>query len=94
MSAESLKILEPFDAKWAEVIRLYDQAMKLSQDGRNAEMKSLMDNEVSTVGDEVRLLLNELIDNSITESDHTKQAAMTCLFRPEILRSSLLSRPY
>ncbi|MBY9080797.1 methyl-accepting chemotaxis protein [Paenibacillus sp. HN-1] len=80
MSAESQKILEPFDEKWAEVIRLYDQAMKLRQDGRNAEMKSLIDNEISTVGDEVRLLLNELIDNSVAEGEHTKRAGNDLFF--------------
>lgn len=75
LSEESMAALEPFDGLWNEYLALLDEAVHLGSNGRNDELKTLINNELTTVGDKIRDLLNALVDINMAEADETKDAS-------------------
>ncbi|GJM70059.1 hypothetical protein HMSSN036_22750 [Paenibacillus macerans] len=74
LSDKSAAALEPFDGLWNEYAPLVDKAVQLGLNGRSDEMKTLINNDLTTVGNKIRDLLNTLSDINMAEADETKDA--------------------
>lgn len=74
LSDQSVAALEPFDGLWNEYVPLVDETVQLGLNGRSDEMKALINNDLTNVGNKIRDLLNTLSDINMAEAVETKDA--------------------
>jgi methyl-accepting chemotaxis protein len=72
MYGDSLAILQPFDSLWDQYNALYEKGIGLAENGKQNEMNLMVNNEMHDVSDQLRDLLNKLIEINEVEAEKAK----------------------
>ncbi|MCD9024538.1 methyl-accepting chemotaxis protein [Cohnella silvisoli] len=68
LSDNSKQSLQPFDQGWKEYLDIYESAVSLKDSNRLDDMKNIIDNEYQTITNQVRDILNKLVENNLAEA--------------------------